>query len=194
MEMPAVMARYNPFAERAGMRKIAEQPPPKEALKIAETLHSIGFNIRLLGSEKYILSKLQSLSKMEIQSIKEAFIKRSIGTQRISTLFSLYNPFVRRMMMLADGSCCKVMMRFCVFECACMGGGGVVYDSNTFTNEKGCGTYLHSVEVSNSENLNRCLNLTPALSKWFWMIFPQFWLFFAHAKIVRLKINRVLLS
>jgi ABC-type ATPase with predicted acetyltransferase domain len=37
VEMPAVMAKYNPFAEKAGMRKIAEQPPPKEALKIAET-------------------------------------------------------------------------------------------------------------------------------------------------------------
>ena len=35
VEMPAVMARYNPFAERAGMRKIIEQPPPKEAQRIS---------------------------------------------------------------------------------------------------------------------------------------------------------------
>jgi hypothetical protein len=38
VEMPAVMAKYNPFAEKAGMQKIAEQKPPKEAVKIAETL------------------------------------------------------------------------------------------------------------------------------------------------------------
>ncbi|MGB9672398.1 MAG: ATP-binding cassette domain-containing protein, partial [Candidatus Norongarragalinales archaeon] len=52
VEMPAVMAKYNPFAEKAGMRKIAEQPPPKEAVRIAETLQKLGFNIQLLASEK----------------------------------------------------------------------------------------------------------------------------------------------
>jgi len=75
VEMPAVMAKYNPFGEKAEMRKIAEQPPPKEALKIAEILEQLGFNIQLLGSEKYVLNKLQSLSETEIQTIREAFIK-----------------------------------------------------------------------------------------------------------------------
>ena len=75
VEMPAVMAKYNPFAEKAGMQKIVEQPPSKQALKIAEILSQLGFNIQLLGSEKYVLNKLQSLSKTEIAIIKEAFIK-----------------------------------------------------------------------------------------------------------------------
>jgi len=66
VEMPAVMAKYNPFAEKAGMRKIAEQPPPKEALKIAKILQKLGFNIQLLGSEKYILNKLQSLKEEQM--------------------------------------------------------------------------------------------------------------------------------
>jgi ABC-type ATPase with predicted acetyltransferase domain len=30
VKMPAVMAKYNPFAEKAGMQKIAEQLPPKK--------------------------------------------------------------------------------------------------------------------------------------------------------------------
>lgn len=30
VEMVAVMAKYNPFAEKAGMEKIAEQPPSKK--------------------------------------------------------------------------------------------------------------------------------------------------------------------
>jgi len=77
VEMPAVMAKYNPFAEKAGMQKIAEQPPPKEAVKIAEVLQKLGFNIHLLGSERYVLSKLQSLNEKEIQMVKEAFIKHS---------------------------------------------------------------------------------------------------------------------
>jgi hypothetical protein len=75
VEMPAVMAKYNPFAEKAGMRKITEQPPPKETLKIAETLRQLGFNLQLLGSERHVLSKLHTLSDKEIQTIKEAFIK-----------------------------------------------------------------------------------------------------------------------
>jgi GNAT superfamily N-acetyltransferase len=75
VEMPAVMAKYNPFAEKAGMQKIAQQPPPKEALKIAEILHQLGFNTQLLGSEKYVLSKLQTLNNKEVAKIREAFIK-----------------------------------------------------------------------------------------------------------------------
>jgi len=57
------------------MRKIAEQPPPKEALAIAEVLSKLGFNIHLLGSEKYVLNKLNTLSKTEITIIREAFIR-----------------------------------------------------------------------------------------------------------------------
>jgi ABC-type ATPase with predicted acetyltransferase domain len=38
IEMPAVMAKYNPFAEKAGMTKICEQRPSKEAQNIAEVL------------------------------------------------------------------------------------------------------------------------------------------------------------
>jgi len=77
VEMPAVMAKYNPFAEKAGMQKIAQQPPPKEALRIAETLHRLGFNTQLLGSEKYALSKLKTLNDKEIIKIREAFIRNS---------------------------------------------------------------------------------------------------------------------
>ena len=75
VEMPAVMAKYNPFAEKAGMQKIVEQPPPKEALKIVETLEHLGFNIQLLGSEKYVLNKLQTLSDEGLEKVREAFIK-----------------------------------------------------------------------------------------------------------------------
>jgi len=77
VEMPAVMAKYNPFAEKAGMQKIAQQPPPREALKIAETLQYLGFNIQVLGSEKYVINKLQTLSNTDIAKIREAFIKHS---------------------------------------------------------------------------------------------------------------------
>lgn len=64
VEMSAVMAKYNPFAEKAGMKKIVEQEPPKEALGILATLQGLGFNDQLLGSEKCVLEKLQTLDTM----------------------------------------------------------------------------------------------------------------------------------
>jgi ABC-type lipoprotein export system ATPase subunit/GNAT superfamily N-acetyltransferase len=94
VEMPAVMAKYNPFAEKAGMQKIAEQPPPKEALKIAETLRHLGFNIQLLGSEKYVLNKLHTLSDKEMQTIKEGFIKHCHA--RFMKYFFCHMPFGKK--------------------------------------------------------------------------------------------------
>ena len=94
VEMPAVMAKYNPFAEKSGMRKIAEQPPPKEALKIAETLSQLGFNIHLLGSEKYVSTKLQTLNAESIAMIREAFIKYRHA--RFMKYFFCHVPFGRK--------------------------------------------------------------------------------------------------
>jgi len=85
------MARYNPFFERAGMRKVAEQPPPKEALKVAEILSSLGFNVRLLCSGKYVLGKLRSLSPEQIDAVREAFIK--YAHPRFMKSFSWKMPF-----------------------------------------------------------------------------------------------------
>jgi GNAT superfamily N-acetyltransferase len=94
VEMPAVMAKYNPFAEKAGMQKIVEQSPPKEALAVAETLRQLGFNIQLLGSEKYVLNKLQNLSDKEITVIREAFIKHCHA--RFMKYFFCHMPFGKR--------------------------------------------------------------------------------------------------
>jgi hypothetical protein len=38
VEMSTVMAKYNPFAEKAGMKRILEERPPKEAVKIVKAL------------------------------------------------------------------------------------------------------------------------------------------------------------
>jgi hypothetical protein len=69
------MAKYSPFAERAGMQNIAEQPPSKEVLRIVEVLERFGFNFQLLGSEKYVLNKLQTLSIAALEQVRESFSK-----------------------------------------------------------------------------------------------------------------------
>jgi len=91
VEMSAVMAKYNPFAEKAGMKKIVEQQPPKEARGILATLQGLGFNDELLSSEKNVLEKLNALDDAEVGRIKEAFVK--YNHPRFMKAFSYHLPF-----------------------------------------------------------------------------------------------------
>ncbi len=75
VEMIAVMAKYNPFAEKAGMRKVLEQKTADEPKRLAETLCGFGFDLKLLGSEKHVLSTLNALSPSEIDVLREAFLR-----------------------------------------------------------------------------------------------------------------------
>jgi ABC-type ATPase with predicted acetyltransferase domain len=91
VEMSAVMAKYNPFAEKAGMKKIVEQQPPKEALNITRILQQFGFNLQLLGSGRYVLSRLQALDEGDILKIREVFVKQR--HTRFMKSFSYHLPF-----------------------------------------------------------------------------------------------------
>jgi len=53
VEMIAVMARYNPFAERAGMKKICESKPDKSILEAVAELEKLGFTSYLLAVTEY---------------------------------------------------------------------------------------------------------------------------------------------
>jgi len=75
VEMSAVMAKYNPFAEKAGMRKVVEQAPAKEAVKISKVLSDIGFNLQLLGSEKYVTGMLEKLNGDLLARVKGTLAK-----------------------------------------------------------------------------------------------------------------------
>ena len=77
VEMVAVMAKYNPFAERGGMQRVVFQVPSKEALKICDVLEQLGFNTKLLGSESYVRRRLEKLSPKQTAMLKEAFIRNS---------------------------------------------------------------------------------------------------------------------
>jgi ABC-type transport system involved in cytochrome c biogenesis ATPase subunit/GNAT superfamily N-acetyltransferase len=70
VEMSAVMAKYNPFAEKAGMKKIVEQQPPREAKKMLEVLAGLGFNADSLGSTKYVSNTLEGLNEEQMQKVR----------------------------------------------------------------------------------------------------------------------------
>jgi hypothetical protein len=77
VEMVAVMAKYNPFAEKAGLQKVAEQQPLKGVKRIAEMLSEFGFNLSLLGSERYVSEKFSCLNSAEISVLKDVFVENS---------------------------------------------------------------------------------------------------------------------
>jgi hypothetical protein len=91
VELIAVMARYSPFAEKAGMKRIAEQAPPKEATCIMGLPRELGFNEQLLGSETYVLEKLKSLSGQDVERIKQALVKHS--HPRFMKSFNYHLPY-----------------------------------------------------------------------------------------------------
>jgi len=90
VEMSAVMAKCNPFAEKAGM-KIVEQEPPKEALATLNVLEDFDFNNQDLASERRALGRLQTLDEMSVQRIKQAFAKHN--HPRFMKAFSYHLPF-----------------------------------------------------------------------------------------------------
>jgi ABC-type ATPase with predicted acetyltransferase domain len=59
VEMIAVMARYNPFAERAGMRRVGESEPDVLVLEAVGKLEQLGFTAYLLAVPEYNLKKLE---------------------------------------------------------------------------------------------------------------------------------------
>jgi len=59
------------------MRKVFEQPISEDAVRMTEVLKQFGFDVQLLGSSRYVRSKLEGLSSEWMVTLKTAFIKNS---------------------------------------------------------------------------------------------------------------------
>jgi ABC-type lipoprotein export system ATPase subunit len=75
VEAVAVMARYNPFFEKAGMKKVAEKKPDERLVKLKTELEKLGFGQPFLSSVGYNANKLRKLAKDQIEGIKRALIE-----------------------------------------------------------------------------------------------------------------------
>jgi GNAT superfamily N-acetyltransferase len=69
VETLAVMAKYNPFFEKAGMQKIAESKPNKDVQEAIEKLNALGFNPTMLSSITYNMNKIREIGKSKIAKI-----------------------------------------------------------------------------------------------------------------------------
>jgi ABC-type ATPase with predicted acetyltransferase domain len=93
VELIAVMAKYSPFAEKAGMQKIAQQQTVEGISSVSKALLELGFDSQLLASERYVMAKLESLQPEQIDKLKEAFIKNSHTRFRREFAASRHQPF-----------------------------------------------------------------------------------------------------
>jgi hypothetical protein len=93
VELIAVMAKYSPFAEKAGMQKVAEQQSTESVSKVSKVLLELGFDLQLLGSERYLRGKLESLGTDQMWKLKETFLRSNHPRFKREFAVSRHQPF-----------------------------------------------------------------------------------------------------
>jgi GNAT superfamily N-acetyltransferase len=94
VELIAVMARYNPFAERAGMRLVRVSEPHSSVVRAIEGLRGLGFNPVLLASTRSNGATLSSMSGDRIASLKELLL--GISSIYFKRLSRSGRPYVKK--------------------------------------------------------------------------------------------------
>lgn len=68
------MPKYSPFAEKAGMKRVAAQESVKSVAKISQLLVTLGFNLQFLGSKHYVKTILDSLDPTQLVHLRKGFL------------------------------------------------------------------------------------------------------------------------
>jgi GNAT superfamily N-acetyltransferase len=74
VETSAVMARYNPFFEKAGMTRICEKKPDKKTQECVRRLTALGFVPELMSSTRSNLKILASMKEEDIERVRDSLI------------------------------------------------------------------------------------------------------------------------
>jgi ABC-type lipoprotein export system ATPase subunit len=93
VEAVAVMARYNPFFERAGMRRIAESKPSVHVTVALERLGELGFDCALLAGVQYGERVVSEVGREAVLDMLEELSRRDAGVRR--RLVGLRNVYPR---------------------------------------------------------------------------------------------------
>jgi ABC-type transport system involved in cytochrome c biogenesis ATPase subunit len=95
VETVAVMAKYNPFFERAGMQKIAESQPSKHVTEALGKLEKLGFDPALLSATSVSERQIQQLGmKATRQVLLELSEKDASVRRRLTTTKNVYPKHV----------------------------------------------------------------------------------------------------
>jgi tRNA(Met) C34 N-acetyltransferase TmcA len=82
VEAVAVMAKYNPFFEKAGMQRIAESKPSQHVTSALERLGGLGFDSALLAGVAYGERVVSEVGREAVLGVLEALSKRDAGVRR----------------------------------------------------------------------------------------------------------------
>ncbi|MCW3990275.1 MAG: GNAT family N-acetyltransferase [Candidatus Bathyarchaeota archaeon] len=94
VELIAVMARYNPFAERAGMRLVQVSEPHVSVLRVIESMRGLGFNPVLMGSSRYNSGLLDGLDEGQLEAVRLGLL--GVGSAYFKRLSRSGRPYVRK--------------------------------------------------------------------------------------------------
>jgi hypothetical protein len=106
VEMVAVMAKYNPFAEKAGMQKIMESKPNMNLLHAMGQLQKLGFNPSMLDSVNENRKLIKNVERGKVIGIlKELSGKEGMLRKRLLALSAVYPTHKEFLEKLSRVSC-----------------------------------------------------------------------------------------
>jgi ABC-type lipoprotein export system ATPase subunit/GNAT superfamily N-acetyltransferase len=115
VEALAVMARYNPFFERAGMRKVAESEPSVGLLWALGRLEELGFDLLMLGSVEVNRLVLERVGRDEVVWVLEELSRREgVVRKRLLALGAVYpshGEFLEKLGRMGIGDLAVVLKR-----------------------------------------------------------------------------------
>ena len=115
VEAVAVMARYNPFFEKAGMQRITESKPNPHVTKALEQLAALGFDIALLAGTHYAEHAISEAGKETVTAILENLSKHNASTRRrligIRNVYPKHQEFTAKLHKLDTADMAKALKR-----------------------------------------------------------------------------------
>ncbi len=91
VEAVAVMARYNPFFEKAGMRKIAESKLSAHVVEALERFEALGFDVALLAGAQYCERVVSEVGREKVLEVLARLSRKDAGVRRrLAGLRSVY--------------------------------------------------------------------------------------------------------
>ncbi|MCW4025315.1 MAG: ATP-binding cassette domain-containing protein [Candidatus Bathyarchaeota archaeon] len=93
VETVAVMAKYNPFFENAGMRKITESQPSKHVTAALEKLEKLGFDTALLSATSISERKMEQVGAEAVKTVLLELSQKDAGVRR--RLVNIKNVYPR---------------------------------------------------------------------------------------------------
>ena len=94
LELIAVMAQYNPFAEKAGMKLILKRESPPSIMVAVDRLREMRFNPTMMASESYNRRRLNELTEDQVDTVRETLL--GVSSQYYKRLSSSGKPYLRK--------------------------------------------------------------------------------------------------